>query len=110
MANAAAERFEKMVAALPGAKLLSLVPCPNIGPDADPETREIHNGQCCCNCRYLIRDFSHPCTDGGRISEQRGWICFPPEFEGVMFSGWNAHGLCEMHGFREEGAEHVGDD
>ena len=55
---------------------------------------------CCCNCRYHIKDFSHPCTDGESIMRQRGWICAAPEMEG-MFSGWSEHGMCEMHAPRK---------
>ena len=54
------------------------------------------NGRCCCNCRYHLKDMSHPCTDGESILKQRGWICSPPELEGA-FSGWDEHGMCEMH-------------
>lgn len=56
---------------------------------------------CCCTCRRHIPDYSHPITDGKRISEQRGWVCMPLEFcaeEGpIVFSGWPKHGLCEMY-------------
>jgi hypothetical protein len=55
-----------------------------------------HRGRCCCNCRYRLLDRSHPLTDGGRITHQRGWICKKPELNGA-FSGWSEHGLCEMH-------------
>lgn len=65
-------------------------------------------GRCCCNCANLLEDYSHPCTDGGRITQQRGWVCLAPEFSvenptgrGVAFSGWREHGLCEQHDFRE---------
>ncbi len=50
---------------------------------------------CCHNCRYHAPDMSHPCTDGIRMSEQRGWVCLAPEFD-VVFSGWPEHGICEM--------------
>ena len=53
----------------------------------------------CSNCRYLIPDYSHPCTDGKKCTEQRGWICMPPELEGA-FSGWNPEGRCEMHEYK----------
>jgi hypothetical protein len=55
-----------------------------------------HHGRCCCNCRYHLRDHSHPLTDGGRITAQRGWLCSPPELD-AAFSGWSEHGMCEMH-------------
>jgi hypothetical protein len=55
-----------------------------------------HHGRCCCNCRYHLRDHSHPLTDGGRITAQRGWLCNPPELD-AYFSGWPEHGMCEMH-------------
>jgi hypothetical protein len=50
---------------------------------------------CCCTCVSHVADTSHPLTDGGRVIHQRGWVCLAPEFDGV-FSGWTAHGLCEM--------------
>ena len=53
------------------------------------------NGECCCNCNWHIKDLSHPGTNGKSVSEQRGWICASPEFDG-MFSGWGEHGLCEL--------------
>ena len=65
-----------------------------------------HNGtRCCCTCKYLAIDCSHPDTDGESIVKQRGWVCLAPEFaeerEGrvftTVFSGWTKHGMCEMH-------------
>ena len=65
-------------------------------------------GQCCCTCRYHLRDYWH-CTTapllraehkGCVCSEPRGWICAPPEGERV-FSGWSACGLCEMWARKE---------
>jgi hypothetical protein len=52
-------------------------------------------GKCCCSCKYHLKDMSHPTTDGKRCVKQRGWVCAPPEMNGV-FSGWTKHGLCEM--------------
>lgn len=60
-------------------------------------TCQIHKyGSCCCNCKFHLADHSHPGTDGGRVINQRGWICSPPESE-MAFSGWTDHGMCEMH-------------
>jgi hypothetical protein len=58
-------------------------------------------GRCCCNCKWHLKDFSHPETDGIMLSHQRGWVCYAPEFEGV-FSGWGEHGHCEMYALQEE--------
>lgn len=59
-------------------------------------TSECAGEACCCRCRHHLRDMSHPLTDGGRVTEQRGWICRPPEGLGP-FSGWPEHGYgCEM--------------
>ena len=52
-------------------------------------------GQCCCNCRFHLKDSSHPDTDGKSIMKQRGWICNPPEMS-TAFSEWEKHGFCEM--------------
>lgn len=38
---------------------------------------------------------SHPLTNGGSVEKRKGWVCAAPGFEGV-YSGWAAHGLCEM--------------
>lgn len=60
-------------------------------------------GGCCCTCRWLAEDFSHPDTDGGQISTRIGFICMAPEFvdettgRGHFFSGWDEHGFCEMY-------------
>lgn len=62
------------------------------------------SGRCCCNCIHHFKDMSHPCTDGGRCTDQKGWICVPPEFgPRRAFSGWREHGMCEMHDFQPEG-------
>jgi len=58
-------------------------------------------GACCCNCKWHIRDYSHPDTNGKPISIQRGWICFAPEFDDCVFSEWSEHGLCEMHEIKD---------
>lgn len=34
-------------------------------------------------------------TDGGRLTERRGWVCMADEFDCVI-SGWPYHSLCEM--------------
>lgn len=54
---------------------------------------------CCCQCKWHIADQSHPETDGGHLTHQRGWICIGPamtEAEPWGCSGWSEHGLCEM--------------
>lgn len=55
---------------------------------------------CCCNCRHLAVDLSHPLTDGGRLTEQRGWVCLAPDFDHdgrkAVISGHAEHGMCEM--------------
>lgn len=57
-------------------------------------------GNCCCNCKYHIKDFHHCTTVKERTecvcSNHKGWICMPPETE-KAFSGWAEHGMCEMH-------------
>lgn len=58
--------------------------------------KDIPGVGCCCVCIHHHPDYSHPLTDGKRMSEQRGWVCYPPEFEGAVFSGWSEHGICEM--------------
>jgi hypothetical protein len=59
-----------------------------------------HDGACCCTCTWLAVDGHHPCTDGGSILDQKGWVCLAPEFDTrgykLVFSGWSRHGLCEM--------------
>lgn len=65
---------------------------------------------CCCVCRNLIIDGSHPDTDGGHIMQQRGWICIGfayQEAEALGFSGWTAHGMCELFDRRPEHPEPV---
>lgn len=61
--------------------------------------------QCCCTCRYHEPDYHHCTTvspefraqhEGCVCSIQKGWVCRPPEWEGVH-SNWSEHGLCEMH-------------
>ncbi len=63
-----------------------------------------HETDCCCNCKYLVPDYSHPCTDGKRVTEQRGWICIGLLDEGMAHSDWLEHGLCELHDRRETAA------
>lgn len=66
--------------------------------------------RCCCNCRHLAEDHSHPCTDGRPINERAGFACLAPEFVEprstkfglrthvrIVFSKWSEHGICEMH-------------
>ncbi len=62
----------------------------------DRGQKDTHGGECCCNCAFLLKDFHHPTTTGKSTLVQRGWICAPPEFDGMVFSGWSQHGLCEM--------------
>ena len=52
-------------------------------------------GDCCCECRYRHPLFSHPSVDNKPMSNQDGWICLPPEFEGEAIKT-TEHGLCEM--------------
>jgi len=54
---------------------------------------------CCCQCANHLRDHSHPSTNGGPVTHQRGWICYPP-LATMAFSDWPAHGMCEI--FREK--------
>lgn len=57
----------------------------------------------CGNCRFLVADHSHPNTDGGRVTHQRGWVCvgfLMCEPENIVFSGWPEDGMCELHVFR----------
>jgi hypothetical protein len=57
--------------------------------------------QCCCNCKHLAKDLSHPLTDGNPLSHVRGLVCLAPEFydpssmRKEVISGWGEHGLCE---------------
>jgi hypothetical protein len=65
-----------------------------------------YDGYCCCQCRWLAEDYSHPMTDGKKCTEQRGFVCLSPEFEedGVFHvsSGWPEHSSsCEMFTRRE---------
>lgn len=63
------------------------------------------DGMCCCNCRFLIPDHSHPTTDGGNMTQQRGFVCAGflfTEPEKIVFSGWSKHGLCEMWDLRRD--------
>lgn len=53
-----------------------------------------HGEQCCCNCRSLKIDHSHPLTDGKPCSNLRGFICTADGDQ--CYSGWRPHGLCEM--------------
>lgn len=57
-------------------------------------------GQCCCNCKYRVNDWSHPHTDGLRILNRRGYICSNPELGSS--SGWSEHGICEIWTSRPE--------
>ena len=67
-------------------------------------------GICCCECRWLALDLSHPEIDGKPLSNVKGRVCLAPEFytsEGVpeVISGWWEHGLCEMFDQRLRGCE-----
>ncbi len=56
-------------------------------------------GGCCCQCKYLMIDASHPMTDGGNVLTQRGWACAGFVFceaTPVVYSGWSEHGMCEL--------------
>lgn len=64
------------------------------------------HGQCCCTCKYHIKDYSHPATDGGECYKQKGWICLHPDPDSDdgyhAFSGWTEHCVgCEY--YLEEG-------
>lgn len=49
---------------------------------------------------WRLEDHHHPWTDGGVITEQRGWVCANPELwdDGHIrtMSGWSEHGMCEV--------------
>ena len=67
----------------------------------DCQIHRYGRGSCCCNCRWRAFDHSHPYTDGKRVGHRRGYVCLAPEFvtrtgRSEVFSGWSAHGLCEM--------------
>ena len=68
-------------------------------------TKTEYRGRCCCNCKYHFEDRSHPCTDGVSVLVQRGWICAGDMHERIAFSGWTAHGMCEMHEFEAQGCD-----
>lgn len=54
--------------------------------------------QCCCKCQYLLKDMSHPTTDGKAASHLRGYICAAFAYEGIAHSGWSKHSCgCEMY-------------
>jgi len=54
--------------------------------------------QCCCKCEHLLKDTSHPTTDGKPISHQIGWICNAFAYEGIAHSGWTEHSVgCELY-------------
>ena len=61
--------------------------------------KEEWKGKCCCTCFWHWPDYGHPYTNGGRVTEQRGWVCANPElFDGArsVISGWGEHGF-ESH-------------
>jgi len=65
-----------------------------------PARPECHLGhdpfpdQCCCICAHRYEDRHHPSTDGGHVTDKRGWVCVS---DGVCFSGWPEHSIgCEM--------------
>jgi hypothetical protein len=61
----------------------------------DNQCTLLEHRQCCCACKNLKEDRSHPCTDGRTVSDVRGYICNPEE--GVYFSGWDLHSYgCEL--------------
>lgn len=76
--------------------------------------KDLWKGHCCCNCKYHIEDFYH-CTTVTRDEKLRlsddncvcnihkGWICMPQHLEGIgrAHSGWEEHGMCEMHELKE---------
>ena len=67
---------------------------------------------CCCQCVFHVKDYSHPCTDGKKASEFKGYACigfiiedrFHPD--ACIHSGWPEHLCgCEMHQAREKKGE-----
>lgn len=62
--------------------------------------------RCCCNCVNHIADYGHPLTNGKTVMDRRGWICTTGRLgEARAFSGWSAHGLCELWKGKEEPSE-----
>lgn len=62
------------------------------------------NGECCCNCRWLIEVMKHPENPigigFGRVTEQMGYACTNPELQeenkrkiAIFFT--KGHGICE---------------
>jgi hypothetical protein len=58
---------------------------------------------CCCQCVFLVKDYSHPCSDGKPASNFKSFACiglliedrFHPE--SGIHSEWPEHGFgCEM--------------
>jgi hypothetical protein len=63
-------------------------------------------GMCCCSCRYLAIARTAPGLDEGDV----GLACIAPEIfndndRKVIFTNWDAHGICEMWGARSAGGE-----
>lgn len=67
-------------------------------PNRDCKGNDFH-GRCCCNCEHRLTDYSHPCSNGGSCLDERGYICY---VDGMAFSGWHEHGLCELHDYKVE--------
>lgn len=67
----------------------------------DSDCQIKRRGECCCICRYHLRDIHHPSTDVPRELwfEHKGWVCaaflIDRERPSVC-SGWTNHGLCEL--------------
>lgn len=71
-----------------------------------PARLECHLGhdpfpdQCCCICSHRYEDRHHPDTDGGHVTDRRGWVCVADD---VCFSGWPEHSIgCEMFERRKD--------
>ena len=57
-------------------------------------------GECCCNCRHNLQDF-YDCTttkqhEGCVCNQPKGYVCALRLNEGIVYSGWTEHGMCEM--------------
>ena len=58
--------------------------------------------QCCCKCQYLLKDYSHPTTDGKSNKHLRGYVCAAFMTDHGVHSGWTKHSCgCEMYQRRE---------
>lgn len=60
-------------------------------------------GKCCCSCAHHIKDFYHCSTGSIKMigesclcNQPKGYVCALRLSEGIVYSGWTEHGLCEM--------------